>query len=56
MIVTYQDPITGQNVDRAVDFRIGGPNAKQSGIEASPIPSAVSSSRRRRYWFLENAR
>lgn len=56
VIVTYQDPITGQNVDRAVDFRIGGPNAKQSGIEASPIPSAVSSSRRRRYWFLENAR
>lgn len=55
-LVTYKDPVTGENKERAVTFRIGGPNAKESALEVSPIPSTVSSSRRRRYWFLENAR
>lgn len=55
-IVQYQDPTTGQTLERAVDFRIGGPNAKESGIEASGITGNISTTRRRRYWFLENTR
>lgn len=55
-IVTYKDPVTGEDKERAVNFRIGGPNAKESALEVSPIPGNASTSRRRRYWFLENAR
>ncbi|MDH4378042.1 MAG: PilC/PilY family type IV pilus protein [Ramlibacter sp.] len=55
-LVQYRDPTTGETLERAVDFRIGGPNAKESAIEASGITGTISSTRRRRYWFLENAR
>lgn len=55
-IVTYTDPVTGQPAERAVDFRIGGPNEKESAIEVSPIETSISSARKRRYWFIENAR
>ncbi len=54
--VTYTDPTTGRTVDRQVDFRIGGPNEKGSSIEASRVGAPVTPTRRRGYWFLENAR
>ena len=54
--VTYTDPTTGRTVERQVDFRIGGPNEKGSSIEASRVGATVTPTRRRSYWFLENAR
>ncbi len=55
-LVRYVDPATGQSVERLVNFRIGGPNAKGSSIDVTAVGSTVASSRKRRYWFNENAR
>ena len=55
-LVRYVDPATGQSTERLVNFRIGGPNAKGSSIDVTSVSSPVVSSRKRRYWFNENAR
>ena len=54
--VSYISPDTGQPASKQVPFIIGAPNAKGSGIEGSKVTPVVTPTRKRRYWFLENAR
>lgn len=54
--VRYTDPLTGQVVERLVNFRLGGLNDKGSGIDASGFSQPVAPTTRRRYWYIENAR
>lgn len=54
--VSYTSPTTGQTVSKQVPFIIGAPNSKGSGIEGSKVTPIISPVRKRRYWYLENAR
>ncbi|MGH6637568.1 MAG: pilus assembly protein, partial [Polaromonas sp.] len=54
--VSYISPLTGQTVSKQVPFIIGAPNSKGSGIEGSKVTPIISPVRKRRYWYLENAR
>jgi type IV pilus assembly protein PilY1 len=45
-----------ETVNKQVPFIIGGPNAKNSGIEGSKVKNTVTPTRKRKYWYLENAR
>ncbi|MBC5781663.1 hypothetical protein H8N03_01825 [Ramlibacter sp. USB13] len=45
-----------QTVEKQVPFIIGGPNSKNSGIEGSKVKPTVTPTRKRKYWYLENAR
>lgn len=54
--VSYTSPLTGQTVSKQVPFIIGAPNSKGSGIEGSKVTPIITPVRKRRYWYLENAR
>jgi type IV pilus assembly protein PilY1 len=54
--VSYTSPITGETVTKQVPFIIGAPNSKGSGIEGSKVTPTITPVRKRRYWYLENAR
>ncbi|MDO8755930.1 MAG: PilC/PilY family type IV pilus protein [Polaromonas sp.] len=54
--VSYTSPITGETVTKRVPFIIGAPNSKGSGIEGSKVTPIITPVRKRRYWYLENAR
>ncbi len=54
--VSYTSPITGEPVTKRVPFIIGAPNSKGSGIEGSKVTPIITPVRKRRYWYLENAR
>lgn len=54
--VTYTSQQTGQTTSKEVPFIIGAPNPKSSGIEGSKVKPTVVPTRKRRYWYLENAR
>lgn len=54
--VSYTSPITGETVTKRVPFIIGAPNSKGSGIEGSKVTPTITPVRKRRYWYLENAR
>ena len=45
-----------QTVEKQVPFIIGGPNSKNSGIEGTKVKPTVTPTRKRKYWYLENAR
>lgn len=54
--VTYTSPETGETASKEVPFIIGAPNPKASGIEGSKVTPSIPPTRKRRYWYLENAR
>ncbi|HQR99827.1 MULTISPECIES: PilC/PilY family type IV pilus protein [unclassified Polaromonas] len=54
--VSYTSPITGETATKRVPFIIGAPNSKGSGIEGSKVTPTITPVRKRRYWYLENAR
>ena len=54
--VNYTSPLTGLTVSKQVPFIIGAPNSKGSGIEGSKVTPFITPVRKRRYWYLENAR
>lgn len=54
--VTYTSQETGEVTSKEVPFIIGAPNTKASGIEGSKVTPAITPTRKRRYWYLENAR
>lgn len=54
--VNYISPLTGLTVSKQVPFIIGAPNSKGSGIEGSKVTPIITPVRKRRYWYLENAR
>ena len=57
--VTVSYPSPGKSsvtLTKRVPFIIGAPNTKGSGIEGSKVSPSISPVRKRRYWYLENAR
>jgi type IV pilus assembly protein PilY1 len=54
--VSYTSQSTNQTVSKDVPFIIGAPNAKASGIEGSKVKPTITPTRKRKYWYLENAR
>jgi len=54
--VTYTSQETGEKVSKDVPFIIGAPNPKNSGIEGSKVKPLITPTRKRKYWYLENAR
>lgn len=54
--VTYTSQETGETTSKEVPFIIGAPNPKRSGIEGSKVNPTITPTRKRRYWYLENAR
>ena len=47
---------SGDNTTKQVPFCIGCPNPKNSGIEASRVNPAITTPRRRHYWYQETNR
>ena len=60
VIVSYIQPADGltpaSTKTKVVPFIIGGPNSKGSSIEGSKVNPNVLPTRRKKYWYLENAR
>lgn len=54
--ITYTPPDGGEPVTKQKDFIIGAPNTKKSAIETGKSTGALSTPRKRRYWYQENAR
>ena len=54
--VTYTSQETGEEASKEVPFIIGAPNEKNSGIEGSKVKPTITPTRKRKYWYLENAR
>lgn len=54
--VTYTSHETGETASKEVPFIIGAPNAKNSGIEGSKVKPLITPTRKKKYWYLENAR
>jgi type IV pilus assembly protein PilY1 len=47
---------TTTTVTKQKDFIIGAPNSKKSAIETGKSTGSLSTPRKRRYWYQENAR
>jgi len=55
--VSYTSPVDSRvTLTKRVPFIIGAPNTKGSGIEGSKVSPSITPVRKRRYWYLENAR
>ena len=54
--VSYTAVNSDKTLTKDVPFIIGAPNAKNSGIEGSKVKPTITPTRKRKYWYLENAR
>ncbi|WP_160165355.1 pilus assembly protein [Acidovorax sp. NO-1] len=54
--ITYTPEGSSESVTTQKDFIIGAPNTKKSAIETGKSTGALSTPRKRRYWYQENAR
>ena len=54
--ITYTPEGSNESVTTQKDFIIGAPNTKKSAIETGKSTGSLSTPRKRRYWYQENAR
>jgi type IV pilus assembly protein PilY1 len=54
--ITYTPEGSNEPVTVQKDFIIGAPNTKKSAIETGKSTGSLSTPRKRRYWYQENAR